>query len=189
MFEWRKWVRILHRDFGYVAAGLTVIYAISGVAVNHANDWNANYAIEKTTMKIDPIPNSMLTSETLITDILAKVGEKGKLKSFFLPDSNNINIFVNGNTISVNLKKGEISQEKIRSRTVIRETNFLHLNAPKKIWTLVADLFAIALAFLAISGLFMIKGKNGIKGRGAWLTAIGILIPVIFLIIYYYKLF
>jgi hypothetical protein len=189
MFKWRKWVRILHRDFGYVAAGLTVIYAISGVAVNHTNDWNPNYSIEKTTMKIDPIPDSKLSSETLITDILAKVGEKGKLKSFFLPDSNTINIFVDGNTISVNLKKGEISQEKVNSRTIIRETNFLHLNAPKKIWTFVADLFAIALAFLAISGLFMIKGKNGITGRGAWLTAIGILIPLIFLVIFYYKLF
>lgn len=188
MFKWRKWVRILHRDFGYVAAGLTVIYAISGVAVNHTNDWNPNYSIERSTLKIDPIPDSMLTSETLVTDILAKVGEKGRLKSFFLPDSNTINIFVDGNTISVNLKKGEISQEKITSRAVIRETNFLHLNSPKKIWTFVADLFAIVLAFLAISGLFMIKGKNGITGRGAWLTAIGVLIPLVFLVIYYYKL-
>ena len=72
------------------------------------------------------------------------------------------------------------------SRTVIRESNFLHLNAPKKVWTYVADVFAVALAFLAISGLFMIKGKNGITGRGAWMTALGILLPIIFLIIYYY---
>jgi len=188
MFKWRKWVRVLHRDFGYLAAGLTVIYAISGVAVNHTNDWNPNYSIERTTLKIEPIPDSLLTSETLVDDILNKLGEKGKLKSFFQPDSNTLNIFVNGNTISVNLKKGEVAQEKITSRKVIRETNFLHLNAPKKIWTFVADLFAIVLAFLAISGLFMIKGKNGITGRGAWLTAIGILIPVVFLLIYYYKL-
>lgn len=188
MFKWRRWVRILHRDFGYVAAGLTVIYSISGIAVNHTSDWNPNYSIEKSTIKTNPIPDSLLTSETLITDILAKVGETGKLKSIFLPDSNTINIFVDGNTISVNLKEGEISQEKINSRAVIRETNFLHLNSPKKLWTLVADLFAIALAFLAISGLFMIKGKNGITGRGAWLTAIGVIIPIIFLLIYYYKL-
>jgi len=188
MFKWRKWVRILHRDIGYIAAGLTVIYAISGLAVNHANDWNPNYSIEKSIMKIDPIPDSMLTSSTLITEILAKAGETGKLKSFFLPDSNTINIFVDGNTITVNLKKGELTQEKITSRAIIRESNFLHLNSPKKIWTWVADLFAVALLFLAITGLFMIKGKNGITGRGAWLAAIGILIPVAFLIIYYYRL-
>jgi uncharacterized membrane protein YhdT len=32
----------------------------------------------------------------------------------------------------------------------------------------------------------MIKGKNGITGRAAWLSAAGLLIPIIFLLIYYY---
>ena len=47
-----------------------------------------------------------------------------------------------------------------------------------------ADLFALALIFLAISGLFMIKGKNSITGRGKWLTAGGVLIPLVFLLLY-----
>ncbi len=184
--KWRKWLRILHRDIGYLAAGLTVIYAISGVAVNHVEDWNPNYVIEKSTAQIEPIPDSLVRKETTIISILEQLGETGKLKNSFRPDPNTLDIFVEGNTISVNIKTGEVTQEKVKSRAVIRETNFLHLNAPKKVWTYVADLFAIVLAFLAISGLFMIKGKNGIKGRGAWLTALGVLIPIIFLIIYYY---
>lgn len=189
MTKWRKWLRILHRDIGYLAAGLTVIYAISGVAVNHTADWNPNYVVEKSVTKIDPIPDSVLTSRTLVFDILSKLGEKGTLKNSFAPDPNTLDIFVEGNTISVNLKTGEVTQEKVKSRTIIRETNFLHLNSPKEIWTFVADIFAVALGFLAISGLFMIKGKNGIKGRGAWLSIIGMLIPIIFLLIYYYKIF
>jgi len=107
------------------------------------------------------------------------------LKNTFYPDSASVKIFVEGNTITANLKSGEVLQEKIKSRTVFRETNFLHLNAPKKLWTFVADIFAAALIFLAISGLFMIKGKKGITGRGAWLTALGILIPVVFYLIYF----
>jgi len=189
MFKWRKWVRILHRDVGYIGAGLTIIYAISGIAVNHTNDWNPNYAIETSTEYIQPVPDSMRESQMLIPNILSQLGEKGKVKSFFLPDSHSVNIFVEGNTISVNLKSGKVKQEKVSSRKVIRETNFLHLNSPKKVWTLVADLFAVALAFLAITGLFMIPGKKGIKGRGAWLTALGFLIPLVFLLVYYYKLF
>ncbi len=189
MTAWRKWIRILHRDIGYLAAGLTVIYAISGVAVNHVADWNPNYSIERSVIKIDPIPDSILTSRELVFDILKRIGETGKLKNSFAPDPNTLNIFVEGNTIEVNLKSGEVHQEKVTSRTLIRETNFLHLNAPKEIWTFVADIFAVALGFLAVSGLFMIKGKKGIKGRGAWLTAIGILIPIIFLLIYYYQVF
>lgn len=189
MIKWRKWVRILHRDIGYIAAGLTVIYAISGVAVNHTADWNPNYSIEKSVTKITPVPDSVLTSRDLVFDILHQLNEKGELKNSFSPDPNTLNIFVEGNTITVKLKTGEVTQEKVSSRALIRETNFLHLNAPKEIWTFVADIFAVALGFLAISGLFMIKGKKGITGRGAWLTALGILIPIIFLLIYYYKIF
>lgn len=189
MVKWRKWLRILHRDIGYLAAGLTIIYVISGIAVNHTADWNPNYSIEESNTKINPFPDSVLTSRELVFNILNKLGEKGKLKNSFSSDPNTLKIFTEGNTITVNLKTGEVNQEKISSRTVIRETNFLHLNAPKAIWTFVADLFAVALGFLAISGLFMIKGKKGIAGRGAWLTAIGLLIPIAFLLIYYYKIF
>ena len=30
-------------DVGYLVVGLTVIYAISGIAINHIDDWNANF--------------------------------------------------------------------------------------------------------------------------------------------------
>jgi uncharacterized protein len=182
----RKWIKILHRDIGYLAAGLTVVYAVSGVAVNHVADWNPNYSIEKTTVQISPLLMEEYNSEAVISHVLKEIDEDGAVKNSFRPDPNHLQIFAEGNTISVNLNDWTVNQDKVKSRTFIRETNFLHLNAPKKAWTYAADIYALALAFLAISGLFMIKGKNGIKGRGAWLTAAGILIPVIFLIIYYY---
>jgi len=75
--------------------------------------------------------------------------------------------------------------KRLTKRRVFNESNFLHLNKPRKLWTYIADLFAVALTFLAISGLFMIKGKKGFKGRGKWLTSIGIVIPIIFLILHY----
>jgi len=189
MIKWRKWVRILHRDIGYIATGLTIIYSVSGVAVNHVSEWNPNYIITKTETKIDPVSDSTLNSADLVNNILKKINERGKLKNSFYPDANTLNIFVEGNTITVKLKTGEVIEEKVKSRAVFRETNFLHLNNPKKVWTYVADLFAVSLIFLAITGLFMIKGKKGITGRGAWLTAAGVLIPIIFYLIYYYKVF
>jgi uncharacterized protein len=183
----RKWLKILHRDIGYLAAGLTVIYAISGVAVNHVADWNPNYSIEKSTTSITPPEHKEYDPELTTAHVLREIGEDAIVKSTFRPDPNTLQIFAEGNTISVNLQDWTVNQEKVKSRTVIRETNFLHLNAPKKVWTYVADLYAVALAFLAISGLFMIKGKKGITGRGAWLTLAGIIIPLFFLFLYYYK--
>ena len=36
----RPWLRAIHRDVGYIAVGLTFIYALSGLAVNHLTDWS-----------------------------------------------------------------------------------------------------------------------------------------------------
>jgi hypothetical protein len=44
--NWRKWNRAIHRDLGYLCFGLTLIYTISGIAMNHIQDWNPNYKIE-----------------------------------------------------------------------------------------------------------------------------------------------
>lgn len=181
----RKWVRILHRDIGYLAVGLTVAYAISGVAVNHVDEWNPNYIIEKTKYNIQPIDDSKFTSDNALAEfILTQLNEEKKFKTTFRTDTSKFKIFLENNTIEVNLKNGIVEHEKVKNRTVFKEVNFLHLNHPKKLWTYVADLYAVALAFLAITGLFMIKGKNGIRGRGAWMTGIGLLIPIIFLLIY-----
>jgi hypothetical protein len=48
-----------------------------------------------------------------------------------------------------------------------------------------ADAYALALALLAVTGLFVLRGRNGITGRGAWLTAIGVAVPALFLLLYF----
>ena len=47
-----------------------------------------------------------------------------------------------------------------------------------------ADAYAFSLAVLAVTGLFVLKGRKGITGRGAWLTGAGIAIPLLFLFFY-----
>ena len=44
-FRWRKWNNILHRDIGYLAVGMSIIYALSGIALNHLVDWNPSYEV------------------------------------------------------------------------------------------------------------------------------------------------
>ncbi len=41
----RKTLRWLHRDFGYFVVGITFIYTISGIAMNHRQDWNPHYSM------------------------------------------------------------------------------------------------------------------------------------------------
>lgn len=182
--NWRKWNNILHRDIGYLCVGLTVIFAISGIAVNHIEDWNPNYQVEKIGFKINPVP--ITSAEEMANDIVKQLNVEEKIESTFRSSPENIKIFFLDQTIEVNAETGQGVYEYISERPLLYDMNFLHLNHAKKAWTYFSDLYAVALTFLAISGLFVLKGKKGIKGRGAWLTTIGVIIPIAFLLVYKY---
>ena len=181
----RKLIRKLHRDVGYIAFGLTIIYSISGIAVNHVSDWNPNYSIEKDSLIIPINIDSTFTGENLVSDLTKYFSISDSIKSFFRSSPTSIDIFFQNKTLSANLKNRIAILEKVKSRAIIRETNFLHLNHPKKAWTWIADIFALSLIFLAATGLFMIKGKKGLSGRGKWFALLGILIPMVFLLLYF----
>lgn len=182
--NWRRLNNILHRDLGYLCFGLTIIYAISGVAVNHIADWNPNYRIERLQSAIDPAPLANLEGERLVRAVLDQLGETGELKGSYRADADTLQIFVVNNNLTANLRTGSVHQEKSRPRKVLYPMNFLHINHAKKLWTWVADLYAVALALVAITGLFVLRGKKGITGRGAWLTSAGITVPIVFLWLY-----
>ena len=173
---------MIHRDFGYLFFGVTLIYAISGIAINHLDDWNPNYVV--TTENIQ----TNLDKNTDKEDILAMLEEHGDRKNYknhYYPSENGLKIFLRDGVVYVNLTSGKGLIEKSRRRPMFREMNYLHYN-PIKYWTWFSDLYAGALIALAITGLFLVRGKKGITGRGAWLTVVGILIPLIYLLIYFY---
>lgn len=179
--SWRRWNYILHRDIGFLCIGLTLLYAISGVAVNHVKEWNPSYRVERVETNIGPVVGNPSDAAT-VRMILARLDESGKLENSYRPDRNSLQLFVEGRSITIDLSSGQVIHDRAIPRPVLREMNFLHLNHPKKAWTWFADLYAVALAFLAISGLFMIRRKT--LQRGLFLTAIGIVLPILFLVFY-----
>jgi hypothetical protein len=82
------------------------------------------------------------------------------------------------------LDSGSGTIEKIKRRPVLHAMNFLHYN-PGKWWTLFSDIFSVALILIAITGLLILKGRNGITRRGAILTIAGIIIPIVYLALFY----
>lgn len=175
--------RITHRDIGYLIAGLTIIYAISGIALNHKNNWNPNYIFENTAFKTEvPVNRETFTNETALNILKSIKAEEG-YKTFHFPNGNKVTIFVDGGFVQVNAKTGEGVIEKISKRPLFYQLNFLHYN-PGRWWKYFSDIFCLALVTVTITGLFIIKGKNGITGRGAILTIIGIILPLLFLLIY-----
>ena len=182
-FKWRKWNRAIHRDFGDLFFGMTLIYALSGIALNHLDDWNPNYIIQRKESRVS-VPATR-PDKAEVKKMLHAFGDDIHYKKHYFPSENLMKIFIKNGTVLVNLKTGEGIMERTKRRPVFREVNYLHYN-PIKYWTWYSDLFAGALIILAISGILIPRGAKGITKRGAWLTLLGILIPLIYLLIYFY---
>jgi uncharacterized protein len=182
-FKWRKWNKTVHRDFGYLFFGMTVIYALSGIALNHRKDWNPNFiVIEKS---INEAPFEVLPTKEEVIQMLRKYDVDGDYRKHFFPNENQLKVFLTGGTAVVNLTSGKGYIELTKRRPVFREMNYLHYN-PSTYWTWFSDIFSGALIILALSGLLIPRGSDGITARGAWLTLLGIIIPVTFIIYYLY---
>ena len=55
--------------------------------------------------------------------------------------------------------------------------------ASNRLLKLVKRVYGVMLFFMAISGMFILRGKKGLGGRGKWLVAVGILVPTLFLLL------
>ena len=181
----RRWNNVLHRDIGYLCVGMTLIYAISGIVLNHfrSGDFlHPDYSKTYKHIQLTP-PKDGIADQAYVYSILDHLKERDHYKSH-VTGTEYLQIFLTAGFIYIDLTTGEAQVEKKTPRYVIREMNLLHYNNLKKLYTWFSDLYAVCLIILAITGLFVLRGKNGIVGRGAWLTAIGILLPALFLILY-----
>jgi hypothetical protein len=181
--KWRKYNRAIHRDLGYFFFAMSVIYGLSGIAVNHIGEWNPNYIVSNKLVDFGGRVDRNISKDEVIS-MLKKYDEEDNYKKHFFPNNNLLKVFLDGGSMLVNVNTGQGEIEKISRRPIFHAVNYLHYN-PKKWWTWFSDAYAIALVLLAVTGLFILKGKNGITRRGAWLTIAGIVVPVIFLILYY----
>lgn len=164
--------------------GLTVIYGVSGIAVNHVADWNPNYVKSKTFVEIEPI--TAAGRDTIVALARQRLQLTEEPQNSFRPDPETLQLFYEGRTYLIDLPTGNVVIERTQARPVLYEMNQLHLNAPKSVWTYIADLYAVSLIVVAVTGLFVLKGRYGISGRGAWLTAIGTAIPIMYWLYYIY---
>jgi hypothetical protein len=183
--KWRRLNNVLHRDIGYLAVGLSIVYGVSGVAVNHKADWNPSYKVGKTFQQIAPVEAT--DREAIVSEALEKLGIDQVPRNAFRPNPETLQLFFRQATYSIDLPSGAVVIEAARPRPVLFEFNQLHLNTPKRLWTVVADVYAVALIALAVTGMFVLKGRTGITGRGAWLTAIGVLLPGLYWVYYLYR--
>lgn len=182
--RWRKTFRALHRDIGYCAVALTIAYALSGVAVNHIDDWNPNYRMDERAVDVGPLTGTLAERADAVVSRLAL--DRASVRGHFQETEHELRVFLTeGQEARVDMRTGRGSVKTLSQRAVFFEVNALHLNNLKGVWTWVADAFAIALMVLAITGVTMMKGDRGLAGRGKYFVAAGFAIPVGFIVYLY----
>lgn len=179
----RKWSRVFHRDLSYLFAGMLIIYAVSGIVMNHRDTINPNYSLTKHTYKIAQIvPAKEQVDKEFVLSLLTPIDEQQNYTKHYFPDEHTLKVFLKGGSnYLLNTLTGDVTYEKISKRPVIGAMARLHYN-PGSWWTWFADIFAIAIIIITATGLILVKGKKGLWGRGGIEVVVGIAIPLCFLL-------
>ena len=175
-FSARAALRAVHRDLGHLAVGLTVVYAASGLAVNHIADWDPSFHNYEASHELGgPLAGD---DAAIARSVAERLGVAGTPKDVYRAGPEQLDVVYERRTLHVNPTTGHVVDEGQRPRFLLRVANWLHLNRGKKAWRVVADSYAAGLLVLAVSGIFMLPGRKGLLGRGGLLVALGAAIPI-----------
>ncbi len=209
-WKWRATLIAWHRDLGFLSVGLTLVYAVSGVAVNHRHDWDYNYATERGARTLG-VPSALLgvsaervaalgggdlrvgegrlareREDEVVAAIVRGLGRAAGPRKAIWRGPNLLSLFfeqADEDVVDYDLTTG-VAQGVVKSeRFLLRDMNFLHLNERSDVWTWFGDAFAVVLIFLALSGALVVKGRRGLKGRGGVLMALGFALPVVAIVL------
>jgi uncharacterized protein len=179
--KWRGLFRLVHRDLGYLSVALTLAYGLSGLAVNHLDDWNPNYRFATRELALGPLPAG--TPDERAAHVIAALRlDRARVRGHLQDSETVFRVFLrDGEEVSLDPTTGRGEHKTLARRPVLFQVNALHLNNLKGVWTYVADVFALGLMVLALTGMTMMKGGQGLLGRGKWFVGAGLLVPLGFI--------
>ena len=199
-WAWRKVLHALHRDLGFFAIGLTVVYAVSGIAVNHREHWNFNYAMSEEVRPVG-LPSALVglpagpggegqlardAEDALVARLVTLLGRPAPPRKAFWRGPDRLSLFfgpADEDIVDYRPSQGVVEHLVKADRFLVRDMNYLHLNEGRGAWTWIADGFAVILIFLALSGALIVRGRKGLVGRGGVLMMAGIALPVVALLL------
>lgn len=184
--SFRKCSRIIHRDVSYLFAGMILIYALSGILMNHRGDLNPHYSVSRKECKIESgldFSDKAKVDKAMVLKMLEPLGEADNYTKHYFPKNGEMKVFLKGgSSVVVDTQTGEAVYEILQRRWLLSDMVKLHYN-PGRWWTTFSDIFAGCLILITLTGMVMVKGKKGFWGRGGILFVIGILIPILFLVL------
>lgn len=179
----RKLFRILHRDLGYFIVGMTVVYGLSGIILNHRYDFNPDYQIYVTEFNADLRGKANSTSQE-IKNVLESIDSDVVYKKHYINKQGLLKVFIENGEVVINPETGKGIMRYLQRRPIFFEMNKLHRATLGTVWKWVSDAMAVILILVAVTGLVLLKGKRGFGRWGWWWTVAGILVPVFFSLLF-----
>lgn len=176
--RWRPWLRAVHRDVGYFCVGLTIVYALSGLAVNHINDWEPNF---RQIARQHQLPTPLPGEDEQIAELAVRtLTIAAPLRESYRIEEHSLQLVFDRKTLSIDTRSGQVAEQAEEPRFFLRAANWLHLNRGKKSWTYIADAYASGLLLLSLTGLWMFPGRKGLFGRAGLIAVAGALVPALY---------
>lgn len=173
--------RNTHRDIAYFFLGLIIAFSISGIFLNHRQSWHPrrySYAVKEISLPA-PMMKEQVT-DTFVTNFTSAQQIEDNLRRFSVDDKNVLRISYTMNDVQVDLNTGAGKIETYRITPLLGQMTQLHQDTSKW-WIYYSDVFGLAMCTLAVTGMFIERGKNSFQKRGWWLALLGLIFPLIFL--------
>lgn len=172
--------RNTHRDIAYFHVGLIISFSISGIFLNHRQALNPRrytFEVKEITMPVQK------TKDAIDEAFIARFSEDHKIEDDvrrFSVEGNMLKISYVSHDVQIDISTGKGKIETYRIIPLLGHMTKLHMDTSNW-WIYYSDIFGVGMLVIAITGMFIERGKNSFQGRGWKLAVVGIVFPLIFL--------
>lgn len=173
--------RNIHRDLGYFYIGLIISFALSGILMNHRDQFHADkYTLE--TKKINvKLPTEDKITEEYAENLGKELGIDDKFRKHRVNEGT-FKISFKNSDVEIDMETGKGEVVSFIKTPIISQMMKLHKNTSNW-WIYYGDIFGLSLITIALTGAIMIPaGKFSFKNRGWKLAVAGIIIPLLVLV-------
>lgn len=171
--------RSTHRDLAYFYLGLIIAFSLSGIFLNHRQSWHPRrYTAETRPISVQPITKESV-NEAFVKQLAAAQQIDDNLRRF-TTDNGELRVSFANHDVEINMASGEGKVVLYKTTPILGQMTKLHLDTSKW-WIYYSDIFGAAMLVIAITGMFIEKGRNSFWKRGWKLALAGIIFPLIFL--------
>ena len=172
-------VRNTHRDLAYFFLGLIIAFSFSGIFLNHRQKINSRrYKAEIKELSIAPIVKDSVNDAFIGIFTKTQLIEDEFRRFNFI--DNNLHITYANHDVDVDINTGKGSVVTYKTIPLLGQMTKLHQDTSQW-WIYYSDIFGAAMLTLAITGMFIEKGKGSFQSRGWKLALLGVLFPLVFL--------